>query len=314
MGAKEEVPTESQPVARPLRYGWFWFTPACLRNINTPTWFLVFMCIANIFQSMTVNGLIGVVLSSLETRFGFTSSQSSWIASAYDVSTVPVLALLSYFGSRSHRPRWTAAGLFLLVIGTLIIMLPHFTTPIYDPNEVGGHDDGLCDAGRNSSCTGNEGGDARESSLSAYLGVFIIGRVLHGLGAVPLYTIAVTFMDDTVSKEQFSFYIGRYLPNYTVVPFPMSEVRPFPIVELQSFQAKGLLGVKQPGSYQGGEMIMMMIMMKSVLWWRKPEYPEETTDLRQVTDETFHTYGLCPVRGLNLGHSGVKQSELSKAQ
>ena len=31
--------------------------------------------------------------------------------------------------------------------------------------------------------------------------------------------------------------------------------------------------------------------MKPVLWWRKPEYPEETTDLRQVTDETFHTYG-----------------------
>ena len=31
------------------------------------------------------------------------------------------------------------------------------------------------------------------------------------------------------------------------------------------------------------------MMMKSVFWWRKPEYPEETTDLRQVTDETFHT-------------------------
>ena len=38
-----------------------------------------------------------------------------------------------------------------------------------------------------------------------------------------------------------------------------------------------------------------MMMIKSVIWWRKPEYPEETTDLWQVTDETFHTYGLCPV-------------------
>ena len=49
----------------------------------------------------------------------------------------------------------------------------------------------------------------------------------------------------------------------------------------------GLTPQQQPGSYQGGEM-----MMKSVIWWRKPEYPEETTDLWQVTDETFHTYGL----------------------
>ena len=59
----------------------------------------------------------------------------------------------------------------------------------------------------------------------------------------------------------------------------------------------GLTPQQQPGSYQGGEMMMM----KSVFWWRKPEYPEETTDLRQVTDDTFHTYSLCPVRGLNLG-------------
>ena len=35
----------------------------------------------------------------------------------------------------------------------------------------------------------------------------------------------------------------------------------------------GLTPQQQPGSYQGGEM-----MMKSVFWWRKPEYPEETTD------------------------------------
>ena len=55
-----------------------------------------------------------------------------------------------------------------------------------------------------------------------------------------------------------------------------------------------------------------MMMMKSVIWWRKPEYPEETTDVRQVTDETFHTYGLCPVQGFNLGRSGVKQSELRR--
>ena len=45
---------------------------------------------------------------------------------------------------------------------------------------------------------------------------------------------------------------------------------------------RGLTPQQQPGSYQGGEM-----MMKSVFWWRKPEHPEETTDLRQVTDETF---------------------------
>ena len=36
-------------------------------------------------------------------------------------------------------------------------------------------------------------------------------------------------------------------------------------------------------------MMMMMMMMKCQFnWWRKPEYPEETIDLRQVTDKLSH--------------------------
>ena len=42
----------------------------------------------------------------------------------------------------------------------------------------------------------------------------------------------------------------------------------------------GLTPQQHPGSCQDGEMMMM----KSVFWWRKPEYPEETTDLRQLSN------------------------------
>ena len=56
---------------------------------------------------------------------------------------------------------------------------------------------------------------------------------------------------------------------------------------------RGLTPQQQPGSYQGGEM-----MMKSVFWWRKPEHPEETTDLRQVTDETFSHIRPLPSRNV----------------
>ena len=55
------------------------------------------------------------------------------------------------------------------------------------------------------------------------------------------------------------------------------------VAELLALVYWGITPPQQPGAYQGGELMMM----KSVIWWRKPEYPEETTDLRQVTDETF---------------------------
>ena len=51
--------------------------------------------------------------------------------------------------------------------------------------------------------------ETSDSDLSNYLWVFIAGRVLHGVGAVPLYTICVTYLDDCVSKETFSLYIGE---------------------------------------------------------------------------------------------------------
>ena len=100
-----------------------------------------------------------------------------------------------------------------------------------------------------------------------------------------------------------SIYVGPHKGIYT-----FHKNKPFePLLLFCGLVYWGLMPQQQPWSYQGGEM-----MMKSVFWWRKPEYPEETTDLRQVTDETLHTYGLCPVRGLNLGRSGVKQSELRR--
>ena len=41
------------------------------------------------------------------------------------------------------------------------------------------------------------------------------------------------------------------------------------------------------------------MMMKSVSWWRKPEYPEETTDLRQLTQRGKVISGLCPTEKYN---------------
>jgi hypothetical protein len=33
-----------------------------------------------------------------------------------------------------------------------------------------------------------------------------------------------------------------------------------------------------------------VLSWRSVFWWRKPEYPEKTTDLSQVTDKEKHRH------------------------
>ncbi len=186
------------------KYGWFSWTPRCGQVLLGAKWLLLFMSIANIFQSMTINGLPGTILTSLETRFGLSSSQSSWIVSAYDVSTIPMLVILSYFGSSAHRVKWTAVGIFILVVGNIIFILPHVTTGVYEVGSGTGND--LC---REKNETEGLCYDANKDNMSGYLALFILARVFHGIGGVPLYTICVTFLDDVVSKETFSLYIGK---------------------------------------------------------------------------------------------------------
>ncbi len=57
-----------------LRYGFCGWSPDALQGLCRPLWVLVVMCLCNVFQSMTINGLIGVILTSLEVRFDLSSS------------------------------------------------------------------------------------------------------------------------------------------------------------------------------------------------------------------------------------------------
>jgi len=190
-----------------LKYGY----PCCKARwaqfLNKASWYTFFIFWANFIQSLVTNGLVGVVLSTLEKRFSLTSMQSSWIASVYDVASVPFIIVTSYVGAKCHRPFWTAIGQFTVMLGSVLFVLPQFTTDQVPLNERNSTDDGLCLL--NSNVTRPETGETGDSSLQLYLAVFITARILHGFGMTPLYTIAVTYLDDISTKEGFSLYVGE---------------------------------------------------------------------------------------------------------
>jgi len=194
-----------------LRYGFCGWRPSWLQSLNTPIWLLVFMSSANALRSILVSGLLGSVVTTLEKRFDITSTQSSWIISTYDISALSMLLLVSYVGSKAHRPRWTAVGMLSIALGTIIFTLPHFITGEYKGYVVSDNDTGLCDLHDE---TDRNCSDGEEETMfltaNKFFAIFILGRLFLGLGAVPLYTLCVTYLDDIVSKETFSLYIGFF--------------------------------------------------------------------------------------------------------
>lgn len=89
-----------------------------------------------------------------------------------------------------------------MALGSLLFALPHFTTPPYQvslPERTG-----ICSANRTSSCEDKEAG-----RLSSYRFVFMLGQFLHGMGATPLYTLGVTYLDENVKSSYAPVYIGE---------------------------------------------------------------------------------------------------------
>jgi len=119
------------------RYGCLGYRPACLQFPTGARWFVLFTCLAGFFQAMGVNGLVGVNISTIERRFGLSSSQSAWIPATYDIAGIPALLVIGYLGLSLRRPMWIGGRLIMLGIGFFVYSIPHFAAPPYRYSESG---------------------------------------------------------------------------------------------------------------------------------------------------------------------------------
>uniref|UniRef100_A0A8C7IHN2 Solute carrier organic anion transporter family member n=1 Tax=Oncorhynchus kisutch TaxID=8019 RepID=A0A8C7IHN2_ONCKI len=200
------IPTDSEGLC-----GWGALTPRSIQTFNTPRWVLFFLCVASFLQGMIINGFINTVVTSIERRFDLRSYQAGLIASSYDIAACVCLAFVSYFGGTGHKPRWLGWGVLVMALGSLVFALPHFTTPPYHvsiPERTG-----VCTGNRTSPCHDSEGG-----GLSSYRFVFMLGQFLHGVGATPLYTLGVTYLDENVKSSYAPVYIGIFYTAAIVGP------------------------------------------------------------------------------------------------
>lgn len=65
-------------------------------------------------------------ITTLEKRYKIPSKNMGIISVGNDVSSIFLAAFIAYYGGKSHRPRWIAFGLFMIVIYCIITALPHF--------------------------------------------------------------------------------------------------------------------------------------------------------------------------------------------
>uniref|UniRef100_A0A3Q3ISC4 Solute carrier organic anion transporter family member n=1 Tax=Monopterus albus TaxID=43700 RepID=A0A3Q3ISC4_MONAL len=160
-------------------------------------------------------------ITQLERRFDIPSYLIGVIDGSFEIGNLLVIAFVSYFGAKLHRPKIIALGCVIMSIGTFIIALPHFIIGSYkfetsvrwvvnstlnpSPCQVGSptnltQDDVQLHSSLSLGCEG-------ESNLSLWIYV-LLGNVLRGIGETPVQPLGISYIDDFATEENAALYVG----------------------------------------------------------------------------------------------------------
>ena len=143
-----------------------------------------------------------MVLSTLERRYGLSSTATGSIASTFDVAVLVSVVFISYFGGRGHKPRWLGASLIVQATGSFIFSLPQFIFGSYRVGSSGILSTEACLDGQDfTDCT---------SSTNAVLFFFLLGNIFIGVGAAPLFTVGTSYLDEIVKPKHVSLHLGVF--------------------------------------------------------------------------------------------------------
>ena len=155
-----------------------------------------------------VNGFVNVNISTWERRFELRSTETGLVVSCYDIAVVLCLIPVTYFGGLGSKPRWLGWGFIILGVAAVVCSVPHFVTEEYQYSSSSTDTPGYCGVLNNTESVVREACTRQRTSLNNYKYVFILGMLLFGVGASPLYTLGVTYMDENVKQKWLSMYIG----------------------------------------------------------------------------------------------------------
>ncbi|XP_061575261.1 solute carrier organic anion transporter family member 1C1-like [Cololabis saira] len=158
-------------------------------------------------------------ITQLERRFDIPSYLIGVIDGSFEIGNLLVIAFVSYFGAKLHRPKIIAMGCVLMSIGTFIIALPHFIIGRYEfetsvrwvanstlnpsPCQAGSPADLTEDGKPQVPSTDCEA----ESNLSMWIYV-LLGNVLRGIGETPVQPLGISYIDDFATEENAALYVG----------------------------------------------------------------------------------------------------------
>ena len=185
------------------------------QNLANIKLFVFFMCVTVMLTNALTVGYRSSVVTTIEKFFELSSSMSGTLSGCLEVGSLISTLLVSYFFADKSIPKCIAASSICCSIGSFMYAIPHFITNYKIKNEANNK------AAYNLICqlTGNSIDDnkllfnskepcfEKSTNLSLFI-LLIVANVLIGSSSAPLYTLGTTYIDNHVSANNSSIYLG----------------------------------------------------------------------------------------------------------
>ncbi|XP_048886023.1 solute carrier organic anion transporter family member 1C1 isoform X2 [Brienomyrus brachyistius] len=167
-------------------------------------------------------------ITQIERRFDLSSSLTGLIDGGFEMGNLLLLAVVSHFGARLHRPRLIAAGCTIMAVGSAVSALPHFfmgrykydtiaaawlnesfnIVPCLEPKRETSQLVNHLTTPPGNGTTETEQDCKRDTDSYMWLYLFL-GNALRGIGETPVTPLGISYIDDFAEKpENSAFYIA----------------------------------------------------------------------------------------------------------
>ncbi|XP_077401235.1 solute carrier organic anion transporter family, member 1D1 [Vanacampus margaritifer] len=156
-------------------------------------------------------------ITQIERRFDIPSSLIGVIDGSFEMGNLLVIAFVSYFGAKLHRPRLIAIGCLIMAVGSFLISLPHFLQGLYkyETSMTINSTEGMLPCLSEHSLTDVDDtpdlaarADCEKAAGSSMWIYVFVGNMLRGIGETPIMPLGVSYLDDFSKEENTPFYLA----------------------------------------------------------------------------------------------------------
>uniref|UniRef100_A0AAQ4P5K0 Solute carrier organic anion transporter family member n=1 Tax=Gasterosteus aculeatus aculeatus TaxID=481459 RepID=A0AAQ4P5K0_GASAC len=159
-------------------------------------------------------------ITQIERRFDIPSSLIGVIDGSFEMGNLLVIAFVSYFGAKLHRPRLIGIGCVIMAAGSYLTALPHFFQGLYKYETSVSHSTSINNTDSILPCLSNHSlaefpftisfsPSACEKAAGSSLWIYVfLGNMLRGIGETPIMPLGVSYLDDFSREENTPFYLA----------------------------------------------------------------------------------------------------------